>query len=48
MYTVKMASYGMIYLPVFVKIGSGVQAISRFILSNLNGCNVDITDGIDL
>jgi hypothetical protein len=35
----------MIFLPSFVKIGTGVQAILRFFLNNLNGCNVDITDG---
>lgn len=46
MYTVEMASYGMIYLPVFVKIHIGVQAISTF--SSRIGCDVDITDGRDL
>jgi hypothetical protein len=42
---VQMGSCGMIYLPSFMKIGTGIQAISRFCLSNLSGCNVDITDG---
>jgi hypothetical protein len=37
-----MASCGMIYLPNFMKIGTGVQAILRFCLSNLNGCNAGI------
>jgi hypothetical protein len=47
-----MASDGMIYTyihtPSFVKIDIGVQEILRFCLSNLNGCNVGITDGRDL
>jgi hypothetical protein len=29
----------------FMKIVTGVQGILRFCLSNLNGCNVGITDG---
>jgi hypothetical protein len=37
-----------IYLPVFMKICPGVQAVLRFCLSSLNGCNVDITNGRDL
>jgi hypothetical protein len=45
-YAFAMASYDMIYLPSFVKIGTGVQAILRFCLSNLKGCNVGITDGV--
>jgi hypothetical protein len=40
-----MASYGIIYIPSFIKIGIGVQAILRFCLGNLRGCNVGITDG---
>jgi hypothetical protein len=50
MYTVEMASCGMIYsyLPSFMKIGIGVQAALRFCLRNLRGCNVGITDGKDL
>jgi uncharacterized protein YraI len=47
-YDVEMASCGMIYLPSFVKIGTGVQAILRFCLSNSNGCNVGIIDRRDL
>jgi hypothetical protein len=47
-YAVKVASYGMIYLPSFMKIGTGVQAILRFCLRNLRVCNVGITDGKDL
>jgi hypothetical protein len=48
MYAVEMAPCGMIYLPNCMKIGIGVQAILEFCLSNLNSCNVDITDGRDL
>jgi hypothetical protein len=48
MYTVKMDLCGMIYLPSFKKIGEGVQAILRLCISNLNACNVGITDGRDL
>jgi hypothetical protein len=40
-YAVEMASCGM-------RSGMGVQAILRSCLSNLNGCNVGITDGRDL
>jgi hypothetical protein len=45
MYAVEMASCGMIYITGFMKIGTGVQAILRFCLSNLKGCNVGITGG---
>jgi uncharacterized protein YraI len=44
-YTVEMASCDMIYIPSFMTIGAGVQAILRFCLSYLIGCNVGITDG---
>jgi hypothetical protein len=49
-YYVEMASDDMIYtyLPSFMKIISGVQAIQRFCLSNLKGCNVDNLDGKNL
>jgi hypothetical protein len=47
MYAAEMASYGMIYLWSFMKIGTGVQARLRICLSNLNNCNVGITDGKD-
>jgi uncharacterized protein YraI len=40
-----IASGGMIYLPRFMKIGTGVQATLRFCLRNSRGCNVGITDG---
>jgi hypothetical protein len=42
-YGIDMASFGMIYMLSFMKIGSGVQAILRFCLRN-----VGITDGEDL
>jgi hypothetical protein len=45
---VEMASYGMIYIASFMKIGTSVQAILRFSLSNFKGCNVGITDGRDV
>jgi hypothetical protein len=44
MYAVEMSSSGMIYLQIFMNIGSGFQAILRFCLRNLKGCNVGITD----
>jgi hypothetical protein len=43
-----MGSGGMIYVPSFMKIGTGVEAISRFYLSNFKGCNVGISNGRDL
>jgi hypothetical protein len=48
MYAVKIGSGGMIYVPSFMKIGTGVQAILMFCLRNLRGCNAGITDGSDL
>jgi hypothetical protein len=45
---VEIASRGRIYLPTFMKIGTGVQAILRLCLNNFKGCNVGITDGRDL
>jgi hypothetical protein len=39
-----MASDGMMHM----KIGTGIQAVIRFRLSNLRGCNVGITDGRDI
>jgi hypothetical protein len=37
-----------IYVPYFMKIGIGVQAVLRFCLRNLRGCNFGITGGKDL
>jgi hypothetical protein len=45
-YSIEMASGEIIYLPRFIKIGTDVQAISRFCLRNLRSCNVGITDGM--
>jgi hypothetical protein len=42
-----MDSDGIIYLPRFMKIGTGIQAILRF-HCNLNGRNAGITAGRDL
>jgi hypothetical protein len=47
-YAVEMGSGDMIYLPSFIKIDTGLQAILRFCVRNLTGCNVGITDGRDL
>jgi hypothetical protein len=43
-----MDSYGMIYIPSFLKVGTDVQAILRFCLRKLRGCNVGISDERDL
>jgi uncharacterized protein YraI len=48
LYAVEMASCCMIYLPSFMNIATGVQAILRFCLRNLRGCDVGITGGRDL
>jgi hypothetical protein len=48
MYAIEMASCGTIYVPSFMKTGTGVQAILRFCFSDLRGFNVGITDGTDL
>jgi hypothetical protein len=42
MCAVEMASSGMIYIPNFMKIGISVQAILRFCIRNLRGCNAGI------
>jgi hypothetical protein len=47
-YTVNVAVGGMIYMPSFIKIGIGAQAILRFDLSNLKDCNVGITARKDM
>jgi hypothetical protein len=43
-YTVEIASDGMIHLPSFMKIGSGVQLILKLLPLQLQGCSVGITD----
>jgi hypothetical protein len=47
-YAVEMASCDVIYIPSFMKIDTGVQAMSRFCHRNLRGCNICITNGWDL
>jgi hypothetical protein len=39
-----MSLCGMIRIPSFMKFHTDVQAIIRFCLRNLRGCNVGITD----
>jgi hypothetical protein len=48
MYTVEMASGGMIILPRFMKIDAGVQTILRFCFCNWNDCNGGTTEGKQL
>jgi hypothetical protein len=43
-YAIQMGSGGIIYIPSILKIGTGIQVTLRFWLSNLNVCNVGITD----
>jgi hypothetical protein len=40
MYAVEMASCGVICVPSFMKIGTGIQTILRFCLSKLKGYSV--------
>jgi hypothetical protein len=47
-YATEMDLRAMIYIPSFMKIVTGVQAILTIYLINLRGCNVGITDGRDL
>jgi hypothetical protein len=39
---------GILYLPGFMKFGTGIQPMLRFCLNNLRDCNVGVTDGRDL
>jgi hypothetical protein len=48
MYAVEMPSCGIIFLPSFIKIGTGIQVILRFCVSNLIGCNICKTKGMEL
>jgi hypothetical protein len=41
---IEIVSCGMIHIPSFMNIDAGVQAILKFSLRNLRGCNVGITD----
>jgi hypothetical protein len=45
---IDIGSGGVKYISGFKKIGTGVEGILRFCLSNLKGCNVGITDKRDL
>jgi uncharacterized protein YraI len=47
-YSVEIASGGMVYIPSFMTIGSGVQVIFRYCLHDLTGCSVGISEGWDL
>jgi hypothetical protein len=47
-YDVYIASFGAKYIPSVMKIGIDVQAVLRFCLRNLRGCNIAITGGRDL
>jgi hypothetical protein len=44
----EMVSCAIICIQSFMMPDTGVQAILRFYLSNLRGCNYDIADGSDL
>jgi hypothetical protein len=44
MYAIDLCSGGMIFKQSFMKFGTGVEAILRFCLSNLNDSNVGISD----
>jgi hypothetical protein len=44
-YAVEMDSCGMIYLSSFMKFGIGVQAILKFHLRNLRGCELVLLMG---
>jgi hypothetical protein len=43
-YLAVMASYGMIYIPSFMKTCTDVQAILTLYLRHVNGCNVGIPE----
>jgi hypothetical protein len=43
-----MTSCGMIYIPSFIKIGTGLKEILKFCLGNFRGCVVGSRDGMDL
>jgi hypothetical protein len=42
-YSIEIESGALMYMPSFIKIGTGLQAILRFSLRNLRGCNVGVT-----
>jgi hypothetical protein len=47
-HAIEMASFGMIYPSIFMKISTGVQAILRSCFRKLRGRNIDIIGGRDL
>jgi hypothetical protein len=47
-YTVSMSTFGMVYIPNFMKIDISIQALLRFSFRNLKGSNVGISDESDL
>jgi hypothetical protein len=47
-YAVEIDSRDMIHIQIFMKIPADIQAILRFSLRKLRGCNVGITNGRDL
>jgi hypothetical protein len=47
-YVDEKVSVSLIYIPSFMKNGTGVQGILRFCFNNLKGFSVGITDGRDL
>jgi hypothetical protein len=46
-YAIEMISGGLIYIPSFMKTGTGVRVILRCRLCNMRGFNVGIIDGGD-
>jgi hypothetical protein len=46
-YAVEMASAGMIHIPYFMMISSGIHIILRFLPQQLERLSVGITDGAD-
>jgi hypothetical protein len=47
-FAVETGSGEIMHIPSSMKIGAGVQAVLRFGLRNLRGCNVGIADERDL
>jgi uncharacterized protein YraI len=47
-HAVKVGSDGIINIPSFTTIGSGIQVTLKFCLRNFRGCNIDIACGRDL
>jgi hypothetical protein len=47
-YAVEMASCGVMYVLIFMKNSTAIQAILKFCLINLNLCNTGVTDGKEL